>query len=629
MSNKIEGLNQYIPFEKKEFRPHQEKAINDIIESIEDGNKFTILNANVGAGKSLLGYVVAKYYNDMFNEDTYMTTGTKLLQNQYLNDFTDVKTIKGRMNFPCGAEPMVDCANGMCQTHSNHKCIFKPALRETEWTFEDAPLPIEPIEIDGQTVFYGDELFDKEITKNMCPYWKQKINGIMSPITMLNYDYLISDNRFVNHLPYRHLLIADESHSIEKVLMRQLEETFSVNVIKKEIDYNFRESNGIDDWATQLYTISDLYKDTAKQTVDAKKKKKFNDKRIRFYELASLLEDRPSNWVFVKEKKTGYTYFSFKPIMVSQYTDLVFNLTNHVVLMTGTILKQDIFAKDLGIRDFSYIEVPSIIPPKNRPIVKMYAGPMSRASIESTMPQMIENIKEIASNHLGEKGLINTYTYSIANRLKNEFKNDERFLFHEKHDKEEVFESFKNSDDDRILVSPVAYEGIDLPYDQGRFHIIMKDPFPNLGDIQLKSRDMIDYGYIFRERCLVLSQAYGRCNRASDDFSVTYLLDSRLESLLGPATLVTGYFLEGLDCLNYTKQVRLMDDAYDKLTKDNKRKDHEFDRKVERALLEDIENGYDTLGKLHGTYKKFPSNAYTYIIPAFDRLLKNKAIEYI
>ena len=47
-----------------------------------------------------------------------------------------------------------------------------------------------------------------------------------------------------------------------------------------------------------------------------------------------------------------------------------------------------------------------------------------------------------------------------------------------------------------------------------------------------------------------------------------------------------------------------MDDAYDKVTKDNKRKDHEFDRKVERALLKDIENGYDTLGKLHGAYKK-------------------------
>ena len=41
-------LKQYIPFEKKEFRQHQEKAICDIIDSIEDGNRFTILNAQVG-----------------------------------------------------------------------------------------------------------------------------------------------------------------------------------------------------------------------------------------------------------------------------------------------------------------------------------------------------------------------------------------------------------------------------------------------------------------------------------------------------------------------------------------------------------------------------------------------------
>lgn len=620
-------LKQYIPFEKKEFRQHQEKAIGDIIDSIEDGNRFTILNAPVGSGKSLLGYITAKYFENKGHHHTYLCTGTKILQSQYIQDFKDVKTIKGRANFQCYTEPLLDCANGMCQSHSNFHCESKPILKE-DWIFDGAPLPWDPIEIDGIKRFYGDPEFDEMFTKNMCPYWKQKINGIMSPITMLNYDYLISDLRFVQHLPHRKLLVADEAHNIEKILMRQLETSFSPSVVFKETDFMFKESVNIVDWIEQVAEVADRYKKRIKTVESEKTKKRMEEKYHKFVTLHTLLEDNPANWVFTKDKNSKGVYYTFKPIMISEYSRLIFSIAEHVLLMTGTVLKQDIFARDLGIDDFSYIEIPSVIPSCNRPIVKMYAGSMARSSIDATMPNMIATIKMLAEKHKNEKGLINTYTYSIANRLQKALGSDSRFMFHDQNNKEKVFERFKKDKTNKILVSPVAFEGIDLSYDVARFHLIVKDPFPNIGDKQLSTRDSIDYGYIFRDRCRVLSQAYGRCIRGPSDYAVTYLLDSRIENLLGPSTLVTSYFLEGLVDMRYEDTLVLTDDAYSKLTKDNKRKTHEFEREVELNILHDIEDGYDSLEKLHIAYKQFPSDSYKYIIPGVNRLLKHGAIKY-
>lgn len=606
-------LEKFIPFEKKKFRQGQEEAINSIINFIEDGDKYIILNAPVGSGKSVIAYVVAKYLEQQ-SYDTYLSTGTKILQDQYIHDFTDVKTIKGRNNFDCVSEPLVNCANGLCKTRNKFKCNNKPILKD-EWVYQGVPVPTTQLE------------FERQCT-DMCNYWFNKLNGIFAPITMLNYDYLISDTRFVQQLPYRKLLVCDEAHNIENVLMRQLELRFSPKAVERETNFSFNWNNTIKQWATDLLVLSDIYKEKMKKAKSDEKRKKYEDRREQFASLAMLMDEDPDNWVFAPETFNNNVVFVFKPIKVAQYTSYIFNVAEHVVLMTGTILKQDLFARDLGITDFKYIEVPSIIPPQNRPIVKAYVGSMARSSIEQTMPVMVSAVRELAEKHKDEKGVIHTFTYNIARRFQQAFGDDDRFMFHHQQNKDEIFNSFKEDDTNKVLVSPVAFEGVDFPYDQARWQCICKDPFPNIGDPQIKARELVDFDWTFRQRCLVLSQMYGRSNRAADDWSVTYLLDSRLESLLGPSSLVTDYFYEAIENSHYNDRLILNDDAYDKLTKDNSRKNHSFDREVERNILNDIENGYDSLSLLRKEYKKFPSDAYKYISPAVERLLRHGAIRY-
>lgn len=599
-----------IPFKNNGFRPGQWESIVDIFDAINSNEKYVILNAPVGVGKSLIGYILAKILEDN-NKYTYLYTKTKQLQDQYLRDFSDVRLVKGRSNFGCLSEPLVNCDMGLCQTRRGFQCELKPMLKE-EWYFDNRPI-----------VGYVDD------SEDMCDYWKQKVNGILSPITMLNYNYAISDSRFVNHFPYRRLGVFDEGHNIESIVMSEFEYSFSPSAVERETQFKLQQHVSIERWIDDIEELVQIYKGLIENTNSITNEKKFKDRLLDFKSLLELLEDNPRNWVFTTEKERGHLYYVFKPIKVNEYTHLLFDLTQTCLIMSGTVLKPDIFARDLGIDDYTYIEIPSIIPIQNRPIIKSYVGSMARSSIDMTMPNMIRKIKMLAEKHQDEKGVIHTFTYNIAKQLKMGLKSNSRFIFHTQRDKEKRFKEFQKNKTNKILVSPIAFEGIDFPYDAARWQCICKDPFPNIGDPQIKVRDMTDYGWLFRQRCLVLSQMYGRTNRAADDYSVTYLLDSRIESLLGPATLVTDYFLEAIEGYNYNTKLYLSEDAYDRLTKDNKRKTHEVDRFQELAILDAIKDeDLDTMHKLRAAYKEMSNDSYTLVIPAVQRLIKNGAIYY-
>ena len=595
------NLVKFIPFKDKKFRPHQREAIVEIINAIEDGNKNIILNAPVGTGKSLIAYVLSRYYQDQ-DEQTYIYTKTKYLQDQYLMDFKDIVTVKGRNNFTCTLDPSVSCDIGCKQVARS--CPFKPDLTE-------------PLDDD-----------------EYCKYWTQKHNGIYAYITLLNYAYVFADSMYIQHFPMRFFGICDEGHNIEKELMGVLENKLSVAKIKKDVGVNIpREADALsmDGWVDQLKDLSDAYKTLAKSTGDLVTKDAYNERSESLYKTSKLVSENPENWVVKEETFKGYTSIVFKPIMVDKYTDLLFDKAQHNLIMSGSILKPDIFSKELGLDDYYYIEMPSVISPHKRTIRKMYVGSMSSRNFDATFPHLVTKIKQLADLHSDEKGVIHTFTYKIAKKLQEEFGNDDRFIFHDNKTTNQAIFKFKTTlKHNAILVSPVAYEGVDFPYDQGRWQAICKDPFPNVGDKQISARDRIDYGWIFRQRCLILSQMYGRTNRAVDDYSITYLLDSNIESLLGPATLVTDYFLEGLVNMNYTKPFELCENAYNKLSPD-KRRSYEQERYEETCILNAIKDeDLNTLEKLRVEYKKIPnSNSYQYVTPIVERLFKNGAIRYI
>ena len=403
-----------------------------------------------------------------------------------------------------------------------------------------------------------------------------------------------------------------------------------------DLDTQLDVKDTIEEWASELIKFGNMYAELAEDIEeDIKRKERFESRAEALQNCAEFLMEDPNNWVFnVTNRKINdvwRVYVTFKPIEIQEYTDVLFDKAEHKVIMSGSILKPDIFINELGldVDNFEYIEIPSIVPIKQRPIIRDYVGSMSQRNIEDTLPLMIAKIKEIADKHMFEKGIIHTFTYGVNYKLFQHLKNDDRFIFHTQRDRVEKTLEFKESPDDEgaILVSPYSYEGVDFPYDQARWQILCKNPYPNIGDAQVKARmtmDKIrfctDWGWCNRQIALVLSQMYGRTNRAIDDYSVTYILDSDIERSFGPASLVTDYFLEALEGYNYTTKLEVVDPSLIRSRGNN--------RENQLQIMQNIEDGYDTLELLRQGYKKVPGGSYVEVKKAVDYLLKCGAIRY-
>lgn len=609
-------LENFIPFEKKEFRPHQKEAITKIISEIEDGTETILLNAPVGSGKSLIGYSVAKYFEEVEGAKSYIYTKTTFLQDQYLRDFQDLRTAMGRNNFPClMSQGGYGCDTGVCKQREKYKCPIGAEI--------------------GDTIMLRN-IDDTDYEEN-CLYWQQKCDAIENPISILNYPYAIADTMYVNHFDYRKLGIFDEGHSLESVLMSALEVELTDYQLYRDLGVELVVKDTIEDWVDELYKYAKMYDGLAEKTSEIKRKERFQTRAENIAQCAAFLEESPENWVFNSFDRVNPNlgrrvhYVVFKPIEIQEYTSILFSNIEHKLIMSGSILKSDIFLNELGLStdSYAYIEIPSLVPPARRPIIRDYVGSMSQRNFADTLPNLIAKIKEIADNHLGEKGIIHTFTYKINTCLYDAFKLDDRFIFHTKKDRVEKTKEFKEApaEDGDILVSPYSFEGVDFPYDEARWQVICKMPYPYLGDAQVMARNnmdaaqgSIDWGWCNRQVALSLSQMYGRTNRAIDDYSVTYLLDSDINRYLGPATLVTDYFLEGVVGYNYLTPLVVVDET--------KIRSRGANRENQLIIMEDIKGGLNTLGALRRAYKNLPSASYVEVKKAVDYLLKCGAIRY-
>ena len=599
-----------LPQGYSDYRPYQLEGITEIINALESGCRNIILKAEVGSGKSLIATQVARYFNYAHHYTTMITTESKYLQDQYVKDFPFIRTVKGRNTFECFSDISQHCDKGSCVYIEGFRCPYGVRYDDGKPTLID-----------------NDELD--------CLYWSQKIEAMNAQICLLNNAYALTDHSFVKHFKPRDLLIIDEAHSIEESMMGFMEETLSLQQINKDIGFSIQKPNSTSMlyFAEQIEDISAAYKTEAETQDNDMKKKRFKDRSKSLSVLSEWLYEDPDNFIKVIDKDS----IIFKPITIDQFAeDLFLSLGEQRLYMSGSILKEDIFLENLGITDdYKVIDIPPIIPPQNRPIFLDFVGSMSKKNIKTTLPLMVEKIRSIAysDKHKNQKGVIHTYTYPIANMLKKHFQDDDRFIFHTSRDRNMKINAFKKDPGNKILVSPYAYTGVNFPYDECRFAIVVKNPYPNIGDAQIQARENLSqnkykgFSYIYQKRSAVLSQIYGRGVRAEDDYCDLYLLDKDINGLLGKTSLLTTYFWEGLVDTDANREIRIIDRT--RLSPD-KRKSYEFERQIETSILNAIEDeGLNTLTKLRDAYKKLRGPSYTLVLPAFQRLLKNKAIELI
>lgn len=221
---------------------------------------------------------------------------------------------------------------------------------------------------------------------------------------------------------------------------------------------------------------------------------------------------------------------------------------NKVVLMSATINKKDIEALGLDKHRVLYLECESAIEASRRPVWYTPITAVTHASIEYSAKKLGEHIRDvIAPHHLTEKGLIHA-TYEMSTLLRKHLEDDDRYIFHNKWNKQQKYQEYLKSGEPKILVASGLYEGIDLPGDLGRWQVIAKVPWLSLGDRAIKYKSEINPEWYSWNCIRDLCQASGRICRTPTDYGITYLVDSTFERLLqDSAHLFPKAFKEALE----------------------------------------------------------------------------------
>ena len=509
-------------FPHPEIRESQGDAIDFALDALINKKKrYVIIEAGTGVGKSAIAVTVSRYMNNLRSESTdycagsYFVTTQKLLQEQYVKDFGrprgSMKSIKSSSNY-------------RCSYHRSNTCKVSQQMLRNE---------------DRSSKFF------KRCTFN-CGYKNDKRDFLESSESVTNFPYFLTEATYSKKITPRDLLIIDEAHNVESELSKFIEVTVSERFVKHVLKLRWPDSN------TQFKAmkwVREVYYPKVKsqlQHVEKSLEKMGMVDRLKDFESLSKQYDLlrshvkkvgtfisvydKDNWVFDLVPGYGRSMrkFTFKPIDVSPFSDeYLFRLGKQVIMMSATILDVKTFCESLGIdeEDVESISLPSPFPIDNHPVLVYPIGSMSAKTIDQTLPRMSAAISEILDQHKNEKGIIHCHTYRIAKFLKNNIKN-KRLLIHNSENREKILKRHLNSKEPTVILSPSMSEGVDLKDDLSRFQVLVKIPYPYLGDPLVKKRMNKWSGWYSLQTAKKIVQAVGRSVRSYDDSATSYVLDA-------------------------------------------------------------------------------------------------------
>lgn len=652
---------------KVDARKGQNETIEDVIEAFESGYKNVIVDADVGSGKSYIAVALARYYNN-----SYIYTPQKLLQDQYGREFPEIPVMKGRSNYPCELSNRTLNEN-FERSASNGLCIMeKINYYKKRW---DGQKGCYVRDKDGAFVFDlindncpGGRFRDPATgflechrTKNAfrhpiksqgiggfgCYYLENKTQAVKAPITILNYDYGLYELNFAGELNTREIALHDEAHNIEQKIMNFVQLEIPLKTIQAytfDFNNNNVESrlNELDEAIDQLH----IYIDSNLEKIDklAKRGTIEDDMQID-YLLREInktkrlidkiertiinIESEPQNWLSRYEDGK----IIFKPILIHDYAQkYLLSHTRKNVFLSGTIISPVRFAEWLGLEKVGLSNKMGHFPKEIRPIELCYAGAMGRKTIDETMVKAIPIIKKILDIHKDQKGIIHTNSFKITNMIKDCIDND-RLVYHDGEVSQyDLIHNHINSNEPKVLVSPSVKEGLDLKDELGRFQIVAKIPYPNLGDAQILARknidelyydkaNPVDYKWYTIETVKGLIQSFGRIVRHKNDFGKTYILDKNFQNLYGKKSVLPLHVQQAIMRGGKFES----DIEYQINTEKNNRV--RLSEKIE--ILNYIRNGNNTLNKIYDIKGQQGLESYNSIRVTIQDLLADEHIEVI
>jgi len=517
-----------------------------IDEKIKSGYKQIVICAPTGSGKSPIAATLAKAFKSSF-----IVTASKSLQDQYQNDFSFLKPIKGKQNFGClklmekekfekddfslAIKTGLTCDRGECieKTSVNGKkfsknCKFKPGIQE-----------------------FQDGKFENKI----CPYYDQKYLALTSPHSLWNYHVYFQLMKF-NQSAYgqylgRKVSIFDEAHKIENQILQFI----GIDIASYQLDECGLEVKNYDlkDIESIISLVDDMAQFYAREIEQIKNSRSFQNnpdfRRIepleKKYDRAAqvrsdVIEDK-ENFVINEPsyEDSIFNSISIIPLDISKYVKEFF-LTEYQIFMSATIEKNS-FCETTGLptSEVGFVDVPhSPFKLESRKINFLNIKRLSYQSPKEDELTVIKKIDDLLLQHLSERGIILTSSIlrceKILQNLSPENQKRVRICHAKNKNDKTQNEILKEHQDTKnsVLLSSSLWEGVDLKDDLARFQIIAKVPFPNYKEKRTALKKEKYPLWYTSQTLMKLLQGFGRSTRNEKDWSITYVLDSSVNYLL-------------------------------------------------------------------------------------------------
>lgn len=481
------------------WRDAQWQAITSALFS---DKRFIVIEAPTGIGKSGIAVALSR----LSGRQGVILTSTKQLQEQYQS--LGAKIVKGRNNFGCNLSS--DSRFNLLRIKSA----------------EDGPCTSG---------------YDCQFKGGGCGYYDQKYIARDADVSVHSYSYFLNEANYAGEFSRdNQLIFCDEAHVVENEMRSFVE----VSVPHGGMGLSKHPPHSLSDWKGWIRYANSMFDESydrlTKDRHDLKlypndpdviKRFKYSQKTHRTLRQMALMN---GSWVIQDNPK--YRSTILRPSWVHEQMNQ--NLLRHghkIVFMSATILDFEMFCSFVGINsdDADFIQLDSPFNPSLRPLVIKSVMKVSR---KANLKPLIDEIDSIIEAHEGEKGIVHTTSYWLAEEIISQSRHRDRLITHGSQDRLSSLERFKLEMEGTVLVSPSMGTGVDLPGEALRFQIIAKLPFPDLSDEQVKRR--LNYGpdgsedsnpgnrwYAWTTACSLI-QTYGRAMRSEDDFGVTYLLDS-------------------------------------------------------------------------------------------------------
>lgn len=447
------------------------------------------------------------------NRSGYLITANKALQDQYISEFNWLSDLRGRSNYRCQTYEGFDCRGAPCQRSKSGRNECREA--------------------------------------GSCDYGEAKQRALQdSNYSLLNMHTLISYAIYAPKIIFdRQILIIDEAHSFPEVISSSVGLSLrlkSLTPYKINFIPEYQNPARYKDWLSSvLETIKE--DDSLLDEDDAQLVEKLG------YILSQL---DSGNLALDYERDmhdvTMITVLKLHPIRVEQYYNNIKRLAPVRIHLSATILGHETYCNMLGIEshNVAILRAGSPFPAQIRPIYLSHAvGQINMKTLPSLMPSLIKRVEDLMDHYGDYRGIIHGTTYNICNQIYSGIRSDLRGrLLYARSSKEqgECLQRHRESKN-TLLLSPSMTEGVDLKGSLSRLQIMVKIPYPYLGDPLIQKRKEIYFGYYEMLTATAIMQAYGRSVRSDDDWCHTFVLDSSfIWFIKSNPKLFPQWFLDGI-----------------------------------------------------------------------------------